>query len=68
MHHQQPMGKGKQVQFGGLPQRPKTAATTTVADEKRIKDKIKYLDDVLDRIDDEVLKTADKIDIDLFRG
>ena len=51
-----------------MPQRPKTAATTTVADEKRIKDKIKYLDDVLDRIDDEVLKTADKIDIDLFRG
>lgn len=49
-------------------QRPHTAATSTMYDEKRIKDKLKYLDDVFSKIDDEVLKTADKIDIDFFRG
>jgi len=49
-------------------QRPHTAATSTMYDEKRIKDKMKYLDDVFSKIDEEVLKTADKIDIDFFRG
>ena len=54
--------------FGGLPQRPKTAATSTVYDEKRIKDKLKYLDNVFDKLEEEVVKTTDKIDIDFFRG
>ena len=51
-----------------MPRRPQTAATTTVYDEKRIKDKLKYLDDVFDKIDEEIFKTADDIDIDFFRG
>ena len=51
-----------------MPQRPHTAATSTVHDEKRIKDKLKYLEDVFNKIDEEVIRTADKIDIDFFRG
>jgi len=39
-----------------------------MADESRIKDKLKYLEDVFDKIDDDIIKTADKIDIDYFRG
>ena len=61
-------GGAKKVTFGGLPQRPKTAATSTVYDEKRIKDKLKYLDNVFDKLEEEVVKTTDKIDIDFFRG
>ena len=70
MHHQPKGGAGgaKKVTFAGLPQRPKTAATSTVYDEKRIKDKLKYLDNVFNKLEEEVVKTTDKIDIDFFRG
>ena len=51
-----------------LAPRPKTAATSSAVDEKRIKDKLSYLDNVLDKLDDEVLKATDHIDIDFFRG
>ena len=51
-----------------LAPRPKTAATSSAVDEKRIKDKISYLDSVLDKLDDQVLQATDKIDIDFFRG
>ena len=61
-------GGAKKVTFGGLPQRPKTAATSTVYDEKRIKDKLKYLDNIFDKLEEEVENTTDKIDIDFFRG
>ena len=60
--------KGKKVTFGGLPQRPKTAATSTVYDEKRIKDKLKYLDNVFDKLDNELDKGVSNIDIDFFTG
>jgi len=49
-------------------QRPKTAATSTVYDEKRIKDKLKYLDNIFDKLDVEVQSAADNIDLDFFRG
>ena len=62
--HQQPRG-GKNVTFG---QRPKTAATTTVHDEKRIKDKMKFLENIFDKLDEDVLSTTGKIDLDFFRG
>ena len=61
-------GGGRKVTFGGMPQRPKTAATSSVYDEKRIKDKLKYLDNIFDKLEEEVVSTTDKIDIDFFRG
>lgn len=51
-----------------MPQRPNTAATSTVYDEKRIKDKLKYLDDVFDKIDDQIEKGVSNIDMDFFTG
>ena len=51
-----------------MAQRPRTAATSTVYDEKRIKDKLKYLDNVFDKIDEEIGKGVDNIDIDFFTG
>ena len=68
MHHQQPGPGSKKVSFGGLPQRPKTAATSTVYDEKRIKDKLKYLDNIFDKLDTEIDKGVNEIDIDFFTG
>lgn len=68
MHHQQPGPGGKKVTFSGLPQRPKTAATSTVYDEKRIKDKLTYLDNVFDKLDAELDKGVNDIDIDFFTG
>lgn len=68
MHHHQPGPGGKKVSFGGLPQRPKTAATSSVYDEKRIKDKLKYLDNVFDKLDNELDKGVSNIDIDFFTG
>ena len=66
MMHMQPGGRSK---GGGLvAQRPKTAATSTVYDEKRIKDKLKYLDNIFDKLDEEVQSTTDGIDLDFFRG
>lgn len=53
---------------GGMPQRPRTAATSTEYDEKRIKDKLKYLDDIFDKIDDDIGKGVNNIDIDFFTG
>lgn len=55
----------KNAAFG---QRPRTAATSTVYDEKRIKDKLKYLDSVFDKLDQDIVDTTGKIDIDFFRG
>ena len=49
-------------------QRPKTAATSTMYDEKRIKDKMKYLDNIFDKLELEVNTTVDDIDMDFFRG
>ena len=37
-------------------------------DEKRIKDKLKYLDNIFDKLDDEVSKGVHNIDIDFFTG
>ena len=66
MHHQQPGPGGKKVSFGGLPQRPKTAATSTVYDEKRIKDKMKYLDNVFDKLETELDKGINDIELENF--
>ena len=66
MHFQQPARKGAGP--GHMAQRPKTAATSTVYDEKRIKDKLKYLDDVFERLEQEVGRTTENIDLDFFRG
>ena len=49
-------------------QRPKTAATSSAYDEKRIKDKLKYLDNVFDKLDNEIDKGVSNIDIDFFTG
>ena len=68
MHHQQPGPGGRLVNQGGMPQRPRTAATSTEYDEKRIKDKLKYLDDIFDKIDDDIGKGVNNIDIDFFTG
>ena len=65
MHFQPGPRKGNQ---GMGAQRPKTAATSTVYDEKRIKDKMKYLDNIFDKLEDEVQSTTDGIDLDFFRG
>ena len=51
-----------------MTQRPKTAATSSVYDEKRIKDKLKYLDDVFSRLDEEITNTTLNIDLDFFNG
>lgn len=37
-------------------------------DEKRIKDKLKYLDNVFEKLDSQVDTALDDIDIDFFRG
>ena len=37
-------------------------------DEKRIKDKLKYLDNIFEKLDSEVNSTVDAIDVDFFRG
>lgn len=68
MHHQQPGPGRKKVTFDGLPQRPKTAATSTVYDEKRIKDKLKYLDNIFDKLETEIDKSVSEINIDFFTG
>lgn len=49
-------------------QRPKTAATSSAYDEKRIKDKMKYLDNVFDKLENEIDKGVSNIDIDFFTG
>ena len=54
--------------FGGLAARPKTAATSSAYDEKRIKDKLKYLDNVFDKLETELDKGVSNIDIDFFTG
>ena len=54
--------------FGGIAARPKTAATSSAYDEKRIKDKLKYLDNVFDKLDTELDKGVSNIDIDFFTG
>lgn len=65
MHFQQP---GTRKGPSGITQRPRTAATSTVYDEKRIKDKIKYLDTVFNRLEEEINSTTDNIDLDFFMG
>ena len=62
-HHMPRDSKNKA--FG---QRPHTAATSTVYDEKRIKDKLKYLDNMFDKLDADIVDTTGKIDIDFFKG
>ena len=47
--------------------RPRTAATCTVYDERRIKDKMKYLEGVLDNLDTAVVDDFGLVDIDKFR-
>ena len=42
---------GAQAVKGGMMARPKTAATTSVYDESRIKDKLKFLEDLEAKID-----------------
>ena len=37
-------------------------------DEKRIKDKLKYLDNIFEKLESEVNSTVDAIDLDFFRG
>ena len=54
--------------FGGIAARPKTAATSSAYDEKRIKDKLKYLDNVFDKLETELDKGVSNIDIDFFTG
>lgn len=65
MHFQQP---GARKGPSGIAQRPKTAATSTAFDEKRIKDKLKYLDTIFDKLEEEINSTTDNIDIDFFLG
>ena len=36
--------------------------------EKRIKDKLKYLDNIFEKLESEVNTTVDGIDLDFFRG
>ena len=67
MMHFQPGGQRKGQQ-GMVAQRPKTAATSSAFDEKRIKDKMKYLDNIFDKLEDEIVSTTDGIDLDFFRG
>ena len=49
-------------------QRPRTAATSSVYDERRIKDKMNYLDNIFDKLDEDIVSTTDGIDLDFFRG
>ena len=48
--------------MGGLA-RPRTAATTTIYDESRIKDKLKFLEDIESKIEDNIESVVAGLDV-----